>query len=95
MVVGAEVVEVLDVPAAYLTKMGLGHPTYRFATFATLASLAVYIKNQVASEPSNAFRKDRTFKPLSILSYEPDAVQLHKHFLFYPVLGSFVLANVI
>ena len=86
MGVGAEVVEVLDVPAAYLTKVGLASPTSRFLTLSTIAAgLAYSTKMQ-----SSAFRKDGSAKPVNVISYEPDAVPVHKHFLFYPVAGSFL-----
>ena len=84
---GAEIVKVFNTPADYLTQFGLGHPTSRFLTMsAALGTLAYVTKVQ-----PGAFRKDGTSKPLTYASYQPDAVSLHKHFLFIPVATSFLV----
>jgi hypothetical protein len=83
---GVEVVEVLDVPAAYLTKFGLGSPTTRFITLAVVVGGVSYMLKM----PASAFRKDGTSKPLNMLSYDPDSVSVFNHFLTLPLIGSFL-----
>ena len=85
--VGAELVEVLDVPAAFLMKIGLGSPTSRFVTLSIISAGVTYL----LKVPQGSFRKDGSSKPLNLISHEPDAVSIHKHFLFTPVVASFAV----
>jgi len=82
--VGAEVVEVLDVPAAYLCKCGLNNPVKRFICLATVAAGVAYL----VKVPRKAFREDGSAKPSNMLAAAKDGVGVTDHFLTYPVAAS-------
>ena len=86
---GAEIVEVIDCPAAFLSKLGLNSPVARFACLSTVLAMAAYC----TKTPGYSFRNDGSVKPLKITSPEPDAVSPAKHFLTIPVVASFLIVG--
>ena len=80
---------VVDGLRGRLWLCGLGEPPARFAA----STLTVAPLSYLAGFPSWSFKRDGSIAPPSLLSTDPEAVPLYKHFFLLPLLAGTVCAT--